>query len=67
MNRLDNKLLDNAKNFIDPATNFIRSHIDNIQNQLLMKKYVLIGLREWTLMYAEGLTRSQYNKRKRFS
>ncbi len=49
--------------FIDPATRYIQELIGQGDNPLPEDEYVLFSFRKWPYMYAEGLTKEQYQQK----
>ena len=51
------------KTFIDPAVAWIKNNYNNV-NQIQKGEYILVCIREWPYMYANGLEYSEYLKKK---
>lgn len=52
-----------SKIFIDPAVAWIKNNYNNV-NQIQKDEYILICIREWPYMYANGLEYNEYLKKK---
>ena len=53
----------NYKSFIDPAVAWIKNNYSNV-NQIQNDEYILVCIREWPYMYADGLEYKEYLKKK---
>lgn len=53
----------NYKSFIDPAVAWIINNYNNV-NKIQSNEYILVCIREWPYMYADGLDYDEYLKKK---
>lgn len=50
--------------FIDPATNYIANRKNAVgETAILQDEYVLLSIRDWPYMYADGLSLDEYNSK----